>query len=208
MNKRICRLVVTTSLVMAGVCAGCGPKLDVFDKAAINKIGNLLIVPLASPQERGAGPTASGMLLTRLRAANHPRLQVVSSPALWRIRHDGGEIPQQLLARKQALELAREMGADAVLTGSADYSLRFAFSRDVPEAVRKMKGSATSRFATSHGTASVELRLIRVADDRDVYVNRGSAKGHENSKVLSSAIAAAIKPLEAHLGSRPKQPKE
>ena len=184
---------------------GCGPKIAVFDKAAIDEVRTVLVVPLLSPHEPTAGPIVAGMLATRLRAAGHPKLEVLVPPALWRLRHDRGQPPSRLVSRQDALRMAEEARADAFLAGTVNYSINLVFASSLPAAIRNMKASEfKNKFATRYATAWVNVALVSTKDDRDLYVHTGQAKGLDDSKLMAAALDTALKPLQEHLAKRKK----
>lgn len=196
---------LSVSLGWALACVGCGPKIAVFEKAAIDEVRTVLVAPPFSPQEATAGPIVAGMLATRFRTARYARLEVVVPPALWRLRSDRGQPAGRLASRQEALQMAAQADADAILTGTINYSINLVFSSNLPAAIRNMKASEfKNKFGTRYATAWVKLALVSTKDNRDLYVHTGQAKGLDDSKLITDAVQAAIKPLEDHLKSRKK----
>jgi hypothetical protein len=184
---------------------GCGPKITVFDKAAIDEVRTVLVVPFLSPHEATAGPIVAGMVATRLRTQPPPKLEIVVPPALWRLRNDRGQPPGQLVSRQDALRMAEDARADAFLVGTVNYSINLVFASSLPAAIRNMKASEfKNKFATRHATAWVKVTLVSTKDDRDLYVHTGQAKGPDDSKLMAAALEAAVKPLQEHLAKRKK----
>lgn len=203
MTSRATAVLTLASLALATLCLGCGPEADVFDKAAIDRVRTITVVPPPAPQEPTAGPIVSGMLTARLRAARYKDLEVVMPPVLWRLQADSGRPAAQLVDRSQAVAIGRQLGADAVLTGTVNYSINLVFPPGLPKAILDMKASEfKNKFATRVATAWVKFVLVRVRDDRDLYVNTGQAKGDDNSELIARAVDEAIKPLERHLAAR------
>jgi hypothetical protein len=180
---------------LAGGCAGKGPA--VFDKPAIDDIRALAVPPLQSPQDPSAGPLVSGMIAVRLQSARLPKLSVVEPPVLWRLQ----EGARQAVTDEAAMRIAREMGADAVLTGTVTYGVRFVADRTTPRAMREsMKARDFQRdFGARKATASVSLRILSVKANRAVYAHTGTAGGAEGSELLVKAVQAALKPFQDYV---------
>lgn len=196
------KLLPVAVAALAMLCAGC-PQPKVFDKAAIDKLRTVLVVPLSAPNEASAGPLASGRLAQRLRTPRYKNLDILVPPALWRLRHSSGQVPKQLLTRQDALAIAREMNADAMLTGTAGYAIARTFPSFLPKAINTLKDSELrDKFAIRSAGVSVQLRLVSVTQDRNLYVYHGRAAGDDDTQLLSKALDHAIKPLEQHLAKR------
>ena len=179
----------------AGGCAAKGPA--VFDKPAIDNIHALAVPPLQSPQDPSAGALVSGMLGVRLQSARLPELSVIEPPGLWRL--GGG--PAGAMTDEDALRIAREMGADAVLTGTVTYGVAFVADSTTPRAMREsMKARDFQRdFGARKATTSVNLRILSVKANRAVYAHTGAAGGGEGSELLTKAVQAALKPFEDYV---------
>lgn len=187
---------------MALLCGGC-PEPKVFDKAAINQLRSVVVMPLSAPNQSSAGPLASGRLAQRLRTPRYKNLEILVPPALWRLRHSSGRPPNQLLTRQDALAVAREMNADAVLTGTAGYAIARTFPSDLPAGISALKNpELRDKFAVRSAGVSVILRLVSVRQNRDLYVYHGKAAGADDTQLLTVAIDKAVKPLEQHLAKR------
>ena len=191
---RMLPALLALSVAAAG-CGGQGPA--VFDKPAIDNIHTLAVPPLQSPQDPSAGPLAAGMIAVRLQSARLPKLSVVEPPVLWRLQ----EGARQAITDEAAMRIAREMGADAVLTGTVTYGVRFVADGTTPRAMREsMKAAAFQRdFGARKATASVNLRILSVKANRAVYAHTGTAGGGEGSELLVKAVQAALKPFQDYV---------
>ena len=177
---------------------GCAEKeLPVFDKPAIDEVRTLLVVPLQSPPESGAGAIASGIVASRLLWARYPNLTIVEAPVFYRLVAVPGGSP----CDEDALRLGREMGADAVVTGSV------AFAPDVPTEASPPRGMSKSLKDSKAyedsvprtGSASLDVRILSVKSSRPIYANSASAKGAAGAEIFAKACEAALEPLEKHL---------
>ena len=190
--------VVAAGLLALSVAGGCGGKGPaVFDKPAIDDIRALAVPPLQSPQDPSAGPLASGMIAVRLQSSRLPKLSVVEPPVLWRL----AEAQTGAMTDEDALRVAREMGADAILTGTVTYGVAFVADSTTPRAMREsMKAADFQRdFGARKATASVSLRILSVQANRAVYAHTGAAGGAEGSELLGKAVQAALKPFEDYV---------
>lgn len=193
------RMVLPAVVVTALLAAGCAEeKIAVFDKAAIDQIRTLMVLPLNSQQEPDAGPIASGMITSRLKAARYKNLSIVEAPALWRL--DPGRAKG--IADEAAIRAARGMGADAVLTGTFAYSVSLAKSGTLPAGKAAKGVKVHEKFALRKGDGSVNVRILSVAAARPVYAHAAAAKGHQTSALLAKCVEAVLQPLEKHLAKR------
>ncbi len=190
--------ILAAGLLAASVAGGCAAKGPaVFDKPAIDNIHALAVPPLQSPQDPSAGALVSGMIGVRLQSARLPELSVIEPPVLWRL--GGG--PAGAMTDEDALRIAREMGADAVLTGTVTYGVAFVADSTTPRAMREsMKARDFQRdFGARKATTSVNLRILSVKANRAVYAHTGAAGGGEGSELLAKAVQAALKPFEDYV---------
>jgi len=189
-------------MLAAVACAGCAEKLPaVFDKTGIDGIGTLLIVPLQSAADPSAGPVVSGMLTTRLRAAKLPKLTIVVPPQIWRLDPKGPANGAQVMTDDEAKRIARDMAADAVLTGTVTYSVKLATAQNMPGSMEEsMKDIDFQQdFAARQATATVNLRILSIKANRAVYAHGGTAGGTQSSEHLMQAAQEALKPFEDYV---------
>lgn len=204
----ISQSILACAALAAACLAGCADKGPaVFEKVAIDKLHTVAVLPLQSPQDSSAGAVASGMLLEHLAALRKPSLTPTEPPILWRLGE--GTLSDRLspLSDEQALRIAKDMGADAVLVGTMTYSVQLAAAGKMPADVERgpMKDLDFQRdFAARQATAAVSLQLLSVPDNRAVYAHSASANGEGGVQLLKDTTAAAIEPLERYLRqSRP-----
>ena len=201
--------VLGAGALLALALAGCGGKAPaVMEKMAIDRLHTVVVLPLQSPQDAGAGPVVSGMLLEQLAALRKPGLSAVEPPVLWRLGTGPLADRSAPVGDQQALRIARDMGADAVLTGMVTYAVQLVAGRKMPaEMEGPMKDMDFQRdFAARRATAAVNVQLLSVADNRAVYAHSGAAGGDGGLQVLRDAADAAIAPLERYLRqSRPSK---
>lgn len=197
MTFRLSFVVVAAAAVLF---AGCAPKRPaIFDTQGMDEIHTLLVVPLQSPQDSSAGPIVSGLVSARLQSGRLPKLSILEPPVLWRLAGPGAG--SKGLADEEAVRIAREMGADAVLTGTVTYGVKLAMPADLPVAMREsMKDMKFQQdFAARQGSASVNLRILSIKANRPVYAHSGASGGAGGAEVLRQAYEAALKPFEDYI---------
>ncbi len=193
---------------LAVLCAGCEPKPAVFDMAAIDGVHKLLVFPLASSHDPSAGPITSGMISARLATARYERFHIVEAPALWRLAGGSpGEVP-----KATAVQIARQMGAQAALTGAVGYAIALDKKLNYPGAAITTKDPMAHQrlrdFAARKGDIQVRLRIISAATGKDIYVHSAKADGLGESKLIRKATEKVLKPLEKYLRNSKNKRKE
>ncbi len=191
--------------VLLAWSAGCAPKPPtVFDKPAIDQIHKLLVVPLQSPAEKSAGTIVSGMIAAQLQGQRLAKFTVVEPPALWRLR--AAQPGPPALQDEVAVKVARDMGADAVLAGTAAYSIELAGGGKPRAARGSVKAEEYQRcFAARKGVASISVRILSASAGRAVYAHSAPTKGLGSSKLLADGAAKALQPLVEYLRSSRKE---
>ena len=189
----------------AAICfGGCAPvKPAVFDKASIAKVHKLMVVPMQTSLDGATGPIVAEMAAERLQVqtARHHDFTILIAPSLWRLKPGAAAAPTD----RQAVELARKVGAQAVLTGTVGYSVTLSDPKGLPSAAGK--GVSFARhFALRSGSGSIQLRILRTEDSMTIYNHSALAKtamtkGHANDQALSEALTRAMGPLETYLKS-------
>ena len=184
------------ALITAAIClAGCaGPKPTVFDQAGIDAVHKLLVVPLDSPHTPAAGVIATSLAAERLQYERYDDLTVFVAPAMWRLRAGASGA----MSDNQAAALARQTGADTVLTGKTGFAVVVAKQPKLPGSeIKAVK--YTERFAVRSGAGAVHVRILAAQDARTIYAHNASAKGIDNARILAEAVTNALKPLETYL---------
>jgi hypothetical protein len=204
--KRGLKRIVLAVVGAVVLCAGCEPKVAVFDMAAIDSVHKLLVLPLASSADPSAGPITSGMISARLATARYERFHIVEAPALWRL---GGASPGPI-PQATAVGIAKQMGAHAVLTGAVGYAVALDKYINFPGAeLAKKDPMARQRlrdFAARKGKMQIQLRIISAATGKDIYVHSAKADGLGESKLIRKAAEKVLEPLEKYLrGSKNKR---
>ena len=207
MKRGLNRIVLALAALVV-LCVGCEPKPAVFDMAAIDGVHKLLVFPLASSHDPSAGPITSGMISARLETARYERFHVVEAPALWRLAGDSpGEV-----SPATAAQIARQMGAQAALTGAVGYTIALDKIGNYPGAeITKKDPMAKQRlrdFAARRGDIQVRLRIISAATGKDIYVHSAKAEGLGESKLIRKAAEKALEPLERYLRDSKAKRKE
>jgi len=194
-------LVALAASVCFGGCATVKPV--VFDKASLAKVHKLMIVPMQTSLDSSTGPIVAEMAAERLQmqTAGHHDFAILMAPSLWRLKPGAAAAPSD----RQAVELARKVGAQAVLTGTVGYSVTLSDPKGLPTAAGK--GVSFARhFALRRGSGSIQLRMLRTEDGLAIYNHTALAKtalaiGRANDQALSEALAQTMGPLETYLKS-------
>jgi hypothetical protein len=194
-------LVTLTVAICFGGCAEVKPV--VFDKASLAKVHKLMIVPMQTSLDPSTGPIIAEMAAERLQVqmAGSDDFAILVAPSLWRLKP--GTAPP---TDRQAVELARKTGAQAVLTGTVGYSVTLSDPKGLPTAAGK--GVSFARhFALRSGSGSIQLRMLRTEDGMTIYNHTAlaktvPAKGRANDQALSEALGRAMGPLEIYLKSQ------
>jgi len=197
--KRAC---VTALTLAATACVGCGDGAElVLETRAIDQIHTLVVVPLAGEGDASVGPVLSGLMVSRLEGLRRDQLSVVEAPALWRLAATPTSQPP--LTDQGALELARKMGAQAVLTGSVVYSCELdakgvkyvpKAGKDEIEHVEFLKN-----FAVRKGQIRVDVRVLLADGGRTVFAGLATKEGLCDAELFQSAAQKALEPLERYL---------
>jgi hypothetical protein len=186
--------------MVSTVCfSGCaGPQPVVFDKTSIARVHKLIIVPMQASQDQSTGPIVAELVAERLKIqlAGRDDFAILLSPSLWRLKQGSPVSPTD----QQAVELARKAGAQAVLTGTIEYSVKLSDVGRLPSAAGKGISFA-EHFALRSGEGSLQLRMLRTEDGKTIYDHTAEAKGRTNDRTLSKALAKAVGPLETYLKS-------
>lgn len=197
--KRIC---VTALALAAAACLGCGDGAElVLETRAIDQIHTLVVVPLAGEGDPSVGPVLSGLMATRLEGLRRDQLSVVEGPALWRLAATATSQPP--LTDQGALELARKMGAQAVLIGSATLACELDAKgvKYVPKAGKDEleRVEFLKYFAVRKGQIKVEVRVLLADGGRTVFAGSASQQGPCDAELFQSAAQKAVEPLEKYL---------
>jgi len=190
-------VLVGVVLAAAAGLGGCvKPKPAVLDKASVAKVHKLVVVPMLTSQEPSTGPIAAGMASERLQMGGYDDFTILLAPSLWRLK----PAAPATLSDAQAVELARKMGAQAVLTGTVGYAVTLSNQGKGPSAADK--GLALKRyFGLRSGSGSVQVRMLWAENGLAVYVHTASATGPADDAALAAALAEAMGPLETYLKS-------
>ena len=190
-------LVSLTAVICFGGCAVVKPA--VFDKASIAKVHKLMVVPMQTSLAPSTGPIVAEMAAERLQVqmATSDDFAILMAPSLWRLKPGSAVAPTD----RQAVEMARKAGAQAVLTGTVGYSVTLSDKKSLPSTAGK--GVSFARhFALRRGSGSLQLRMLRTEDGMTIYNHTALASGRANDQALSEALAKAMGPLETYLKLR------
>jgi hypothetical protein len=194
--------VTILALAAATACVGCGDGSEmVLETRAIDQIHTLVVVPLAGEGDPSVGPVLSGLMVSRLEGLRRDQFSVVEAPAIWRLAATPTSQPS--LTDQAALEVARKMGAQAVLTGSAVYTCELDASgvKYVPKAGKDELEHMEflKNFAARKGQIKVEVRVLLTDGGRPVYAYSASKQGQCDAEQLRFVAEKAVEPLEKYL---------
>ena len=200
-------MLIALLLAPAALAAvGCAPEPEVFDKAAIDGLHKMMVVPLQAAQEPSTGQIVAGLAEARLQTLRLPQMQVLEAPALWRLTATSTQpvsIPDE-----QALQAAQAVGADCLLTGTVTYAARTPQgASNLPPGMRGATGQSMEyqkSFLVREADVTVSVRILSVQSARVVYAFKADTKGLASSKLLSDAFQQAVKPFEEYLRSSRK----
>jgi len=196
-----------TAVFLALTAVGCAPEPEVFDKAAIDGLHKMMVLPLPSPQEPSAGVVVAGVAGAQLKAQRFPRLEVLEAPALWRLTASSTQ--PVTISQEEAIRAAQAVGADCVLTGAVDYAVSVPKdASNLPPAMRGAKGQSMEyqkSFIVRKADVTVTVRILAVESARPVYVHKASSKGECGSRLLSESFQKAVKPFEDYVRSSRKK---
>ena len=102
------------------------------DELRVQKIRRVLIMPLGGNGSDGV--IAAGRIGSQLEKERPGGLTVMASPVVWRIGASGGKMGNGL-PDAEAVELARQIGADGVVTGSTGGGAICCLSISIPIAI-------------------------------------------------------------------------
>ena len=185
----------------AVACFGCGGARRGMDTSAIGRIHTLVVVPLAGEGDPSVGPILSGLIVSRLEGPRRDRVSVVEAPALWRLA--ATPTSQPALSDQAALEVARKMDAQAVLTGSVSYTCELDASgvKYVPKAGKEELEymEFLKSFAARKGQVRVEVRLLSTEGGNALYARSAATKGPCDAEQLRAVAEKVAEPLEKYL---------
>lgn len=181
----------TILLWMMILTAGCllGCEEPVADELAIQNTQSVVIVPFRAPEsDPSAGPIAAGATSTTLQKDLHESVRVRIAPVLWRMTR-----PEQLgLDDTEALQLAKDLGVESVLTGSVNLTLEHEKKGKKPKV---LKAGQIPSSSVPDGDVDVKLRLLSVPSGKCIYEMTGRADGDEPAKRMDAAVGKAVAPL-------------
>jgi hypothetical protein len=171
----------------AAFLAGC--EEPVADELAIQKTQSVVVVPFLAPSsDPSAGPIAAGAVSTTLQKDLHESVRVRVAPVLWRVTR-----PEQLgLDDARALQLAKDLKMDSVLTGSVNLTLEHEKKGKKPKI---LKAGQIPSSSVPKGDVEVKLRLLSVATGKCIYEMTGRAGGDKPAGRMNSAVGKAVDPL-------------
>jgi hypothetical protein len=168
------KILTALPLVALQVLAGCAaPEPTLFDQAAAAKIHHLAVFPMQS-SEPSISAIASGLATVYLTDARLGDLTVAEAPALWRLHGD-----RTTFSPHSAVAAGRESGADAVLTGVAQYS--------------PPTSEGSSAFA------AVTVQIISVESGTPLYINSGKAFAEKIPDAFIKAFETSLQAFEMYL---------
>ncbi len=181
---------------------GCGEPPTVQDETAIRKTRSVLVLPLHSSDKSVSGTVVAGMIGPYLQQKRPGGITVTEAPVLWRL----GANPSQSgeLSDDQALDLARKMGVDGVLTGSVDGNRYSDPGRKTPmnmsddEATAARAQTMTTmqpRQRVKTGPVRVRIRLLSLSSGTVVFDHVAQSNGSNPAIRLHNAMLKAIEPL-------------
>ncbi len=190
-------------LMAVWFASGCEDPPAVFDKIAFERVHTLMVLPLQSPQDPSVGPIASGMVIEELSLDRPKDWTVSDAPVLWRL---AGEKVDQAgrLSDDEAIKIARFAGVDAVLLGTATYTITITTDRKLPRNLQeKMKiGDFQQHFGRRSCATSINLRILSVAENRAIYSNTAQGNGGAESALLRKVVRNVLGPLRNLLQNR------
>ena len=144
----------------------------------------------------------AGMIGPYLQQKRPGRITVTEAPILWRLGADPSQSGE--LSDDQALDLAREMGVDGVLTGSVDGTrdrdpdrkTRMNMSDDEATAAQAQTMTTMQprrRFKTD--PVRVRIRLLSLSSGTVVFDHAAQSNGSDPAIRLHNAMLKAIEPL-------------
>jgi hypothetical protein len=174
------------SAVALAILAGCEePKAD---ELAVRKVRSVVVVPLRSEvKDAVAGQIAAGLVAARLKEQQPKNLQVLACPVLCRLRDEPGEFTDE-----QALDLARRMGVDGVVTGVLGEEMKLPGKPKSPVAMRAAQAALEMGGS---GDTWVQIRLLSVAEGKCVYEMKGQESGDKPAERLRKGTDQALNPL-------------
>ncbi|MBN1943764.1 MAG: hypothetical protein JW849_10770 [Phycisphaerae bacterium] len=177
------------AMPLAAACLLAGCEEPVADEMAIQKTQSVLVVPFqSSASDPSAGPIAAGAAGTLLRKDLHASIRVRVAPVLWRINQ-----PDRLgLDDAEAIQLARDLEVDSVLTGSVNLTLEHEKKGKTPEI---LKAGQVPSSSVPKGDVDVKLRLISIQSGKCIYEMTGRAGGDKPAKRMDDAVEKAVGPL-------------
>ncbi|HDY65376.1 MAG TPA: hypothetical protein ENH84_03975 [Phycisphaerae bacterium] len=190
-------------LMAAWFASGCEDPPAVFDKIAFERVHTLMVLPLQSPQDPSVGPIASGMVIEELSLDRPKDWTVCDAPVLWRL---AGEKVDQAggLSDDEAIKIASFAGVDAILLGTATYTITITTDRKLPRNLQeKMKiGDFQQHFGQRSCATSINLRILSVAENRAIYSNTAQGNGGAESALLRKVVRNVLAPLRNLLQNR------
>ena len=154
---------------------------------------------MRSPTDPSAGPIISGLIATNLEDKRLDRFHAVEAPVLWRLVVDKSKVLDP--DKKTAAEVARQMGAQAVLTGSAQHATTLGNVIRMRGASAKAQKSAEfmRNFAHRKGNIRVQVEILSADSGQAIYVHSTDAKGLQEAGLLRKVADKIVEPLIKHL---------
>lgn len=182
-------LLLWAMLFSAGLLAGC--EEPVADTLAVQKIRSVVVVPFhSSASDPSAGPVAAGICSAALQRDLGESVRVRVAPVLWRITR----MQQWSLDDAEAIQLAKDLGVDSVLTGSVNLTLEPSRTDEQPES-KALKAAYVPTRSVPEGQDEVTLRLLSVSSGACIYEMKGRVGGDKPTKRMNEAVNKAIDPL-------------
>lgn len=175
------------TLLTASCLVGC--EEPVADELAIQNTQSVVVVPFGSSvSDPSAGPIAASVAGTTLQNDLHESVRVRVAPVLWRMTQ-----PNRLgLEDAQALQLAKNLGMESVLTGTVTLTLEHEKKGKKPKV---LKAGQIPSSSVPRGEVVVKLRLLSVTAGKCIYEMTGRADGDEPAGRMNSAVDKAVGPL-------------
>ncbi|MBN1555247.1 MAG: hypothetical protein JXA11_10915 [Phycisphaerae bacterium] len=175
-------------ILTAGCFLGCGEK-PVYDEMAVRNTKSVVVVPFQSPaKDPSGGAIAAGMISSELLKEDLKDLQVRVAPVVWRISHPS----EYGLSDTEAIQLAKTLGVDAVVTGTVNLTLETEKTDYKPKA---LKAGQVAGSSTLSGDVVVTLRMVSAESGACIYSMNGKAKGTSPTGRMESATDKAVEPL-------------
>lgn len=172
----------------AGLFVGCGEK-PVYDEMAVRKTQSVLVVPFVTSAKDPAGGTiAAGMISRKLMEEDLKDLRVRVTPVTWRMIQP----TPRILSDAEAVQMARTLGVDGVVTGTVNLTMETEKPDYKPEA---LKAGQVPSSSDPSADLVVTFRLLSTESGACIYSMNGRATGISSGGRMEVAIGQAVDPL-------------